>query len=140
MIGNIDYIIDIVAEREGYDKEVLRGITMGYFKEWKKRMRYGEEIVIPFGKIGKFMVMNSKLRGFARRTLRKIRNIRYKRITGKSKMSANQLAAIEHKYMEEFRLAWGQMEVIRKIFIDKKKQFITDEDREFIEDSSEDYN
>ena len=55
-------------------------------------------------------------------------------------MSANQLAAIEHKYMEEFRLAWRQMEVIRKIFIDKKKQFITDEDREFIEDSSEDYN
>lgn len=142
MIGNIDYVIDIVAEREGYDKEVLKKITMGYFKEWKKQMRYGEEILIPFGRFGDFMIMNSKLRGYVRRLIKKIRTIRIRRFQGKSKMPYNQLLAIEHKYMEEFRLAWRQLEVIRKILTERnkyyKEYFKTYEKRKPVEDTTYD--
>lgn len=138
MIGNIDYVIDIAAEKHGYDRELLKKVVMGYFKEWKRQMRYEEPVLIPFGRFGDFMIMNSKLRGYCRRMIKKIRGIRIKRFQGKSKMPYNQLLAIEHRWMEEFRLAWKQLDIIRKILIERNKYyteyFKTYEKRKPVED------
>jgi hypothetical protein len=115
MVGNIDYIIDIVAEKRGVDRELVRILTYSFYKEWKKRMTHTTGTCIDIPAFGKFIVMNAKLRRYIREQIHKLRKVR-KKIESKRNVVPNDYEK-EKYYVYTIKITWEQIEHIRKIYI-----------------------
>lgn len=116
MIGNIDHIVDIVSEKNNIDRAIVDKIAKLYFKEWKIRMRVSTEICIPMIGLGKFIASRSKLIGFVKTEIKKLRAVRKRmllRPETRNELNINR----EKYYTENIRTAWKQLEAIRAINI-----------------------
>lgn len=120
MIGNINHIIDIVAEKNNMDRAMIEKIAKMYYKEWKNRLRTSEEICIPLLGLGKFITSASRLRGFIRTEVKKLRRIRQWKKNNPQRVT-DVILAKEKYYTDNIKVAWAQLERIREINLQDKK-------------------
>lgn len=78
MIGNLDLIIDAVAQKRGEDRRVIEVVAKEMYKRLKTRMVHSEALSLSMPKLGHFVPMNRKLRLYIRELLKKVRKKRAK--------------------------------------------------------------
>lgn len=121
MIGNIDYIIDIVAEKKGVDRRIVEVMASEIFKKLKKSMTNSDALSFSMGKLGHWVCMNRKLRRYTREYIKKLRAVRQKieQENLLAKPDEDKLAYLikmETIYTNRVRTAWVQLNALRTIF------------------------
>lgn len=127
MIGTLDYIIDIVAEKHKVDRRIVEVIAQENFKRLKTRLVNSTAVAINMNLLGTWVCSNRKLRNYVRQYIKKLRKIRQAISKEKNEEKLTALKNREVIYVERVRTAWSQMEAIRAVYIslaEKKKKRI----------------
>jgi|SRR6187399_3652773 len=122
MIGNIDYIIDNVSKATGEDRAIVEAVAMETFKRWKKEITNTETLSIYVPKLGHWVGMNRKLRGYLRQYIKKLRRIREKIASGNvppEKMEGYLM--MENVYKNNISRAWIQLDAMRLVIVRGKE-------------------
>lgn len=123
MIGCLDYIIDDVSKKRGMDRKIVEAIAMEYFKRWKFQLTNSDCLSIDMRGLGMWIGMNSKLRGYVRENIRKIRYLE-KEIETNEELSFLDKDILREKighYKHRIKLAWAQLDAIRYVYIRRKE-------------------
>jgi hypothetical protein len=122
MQGNIDLIIDIAAKNTGMDRAFVEAVAKETFLYFKSRMQHSEAVSLHFPGLGKFTPMYSKLRGYTRLLIKKIRTTR--KAIASNRYKGSQLDFLiqkEKALVHNFRVCWRQIETYRILLISKRK-------------------
>lgn len=114
MIGNLDYIIDIVSEKYGIDRRIIEVVAQESFKGLKKQMTNSEATSLYYPEIGYFITNNSRLRNYIRQYIKKARKIRLaKKKHSPEDSMYKMLSEKEEICLERIRVAWKQLDALR---------------------------
>lgn len=136
MVGNLDYIIDAVSEKNNLDRRLVEVIAQETFKRFKSRINYTDALSLYVPKLGFFIPMNRKLRRYIGETVRSVRRIRKKmqeyRDLLNSDISEEQRTELERKLktcediekynVNAIKIAWYQLDTLRYVIIEKKRK------------------
>lgn len=116
MLGNIDFIINKVVKKHGFQKEILEEIYYSYWEEVRRKLFYSEYPAIYLSQIGTLAISNNSVRRTARKLLKEIR--RYKKALNEIPKDDPKYKACEQRMEKlklQFKACWSQMEIYRKV-------------------------
>ena len=132
MVGNLDYIIDIVAEKHNLDRRYVEVVAKETFKRFKSRITYTDAFSIYVPKLGFFIPMHRKLRRYIGDNVRSLRKLRIKlkqlekelekENTTELQEKIQNLKNIEAHYIQMIRNSWTQLNYIRYLIIENKRR------------------
>lgn len=116
MLGNIDFIINKVVKKHGFDKELLEEIYYTYWEEVRQKLFYSEYPAIYLSQIGTLAISNNSVRNTARNLIKEMR--RYKKSVNELPEDDPRHAACKQRLEKlklQFKACWSQMEIYRKV-------------------------
>ena len=133
MVGNLQFIIDIVAKDSEYDRRVVEAVAVELFKRWKTRMVNSEAFSLYMPELGFFVPMNNKLRKYVREHIKKVRKQRNRiKVANEELLTARKPEVIEELnknlegaimwegiYLKNLKTALKQLDILRTMYYEK---------------------
>jgi len=123
MVGNINYIIDDVAEKLGLPREYVKVLAEVQFMEWKRSISTTDCISIKLCGLGYWTTSHSKLKGFVRSNIKKLRKVREAMKDPKyTPLQQETLKVKEALFIKNIRITWKQIKSLQILLAKKDKK------------------